>query len=261
MNKQSMLVIGGVVSLLVIGGLVFFSVSPPTSPSPQPQPQPQPEPGSPQSAPQPQAAKAGAPLVTTDRYASPSDSTAVVIGAVNPNGALTDYWYEYGSTPSLGNKTPNQTIGSGYSVIPSPGYIIGLTKGTTYFFRLVGENRLGKSSGAQYSFKTTQGNPAPVGSAPSAKTSAATNVTKVSASLNGQVTPNKSQTQYWFEYGKTNDLGSVTSLVSIGDGSALLSALETLSALTPDTRYYFRLNAQNQFGITNGAILNFRTKK
>jgi len=30
-------------------------------------------------------------------------------------------------------------------------------------------------------------------------------------------------------------------------------------ALAPATTYYFRLNAQNSFGTTNGSILNFKT--
>lgn len=203
--------------------------------------------------------KATEPTAITSTTVFASDNTATVVGTVNPKGSFSSYWYEYGVTSNLGSKTSNQTIGSGFTSIQAPGYITNLTKNTTYYFRLVAENQYGKVFGNQYTFKTTEGTPAPVGSIPTAKTISASGVSRTGATINGEVTPNKASTQYWFEYGKTVELGSTSALSSVGNGSVKVSASISLSDLDPLTTYYFRLNAQNQFGTTNGSILNFKT--
>src|SRR6185369_940188 len=45
-----------------------------------------------------------------------------------------------------------------------------------------------------------------------------------SAVLTGNVTPNGSQSTYWFEYGKTSSLGSRTNAQGIGSGFVSISA-------------------------------------
>ncbi len=202
---------------------------------------------------------AGAPVVTTNATVAPTDTTAVVTGTVIPKGALTSYWYEYGTTANLGNKTANQSVGSGYVAIPTPGYITGLSKNTTYYYRLVAENSFGRVSGAQNTLRTTEGTPAPVGGVPSSRTLAASGISRTSANLRGEVSPNKAATQYWFEYGTNENLGNTTAFVSVGDGNATVSATAPVTNLEPGTTYYYRVNAQNQFGTVNGAILTFRT--
>ncbi len=208
-----------------------------------------------------QTRQASVPLVTTSSSVVRSDTTAVVTGSIVPNGAFTNYWYEYSTNADLSNKrsTASQTIGSSFVSIPAPAYITGLTKDTVYYFRLVGENALGRVAGNQASFQTTIGTPAPVGSAPKTTTIAASGISKNTANLNGSVTPNGATTQYWFEYGKTANLGDNSAFVSVGAGTQAVAAANSLTNLDPLTTYYFRLNAQNQFGTVNGAILNFKT--
>ncbi|MDO8514436.1 MAG: hypothetical protein Q7S50_02750 [bacterium] len=252
MNANTVLV-GGVVVLLALGGLIFFT-SQNMAPSSTATSTPTTIPG-----PTPQPSQAGVPVATTNSSVAPSDTTAVVSGKVTPKGALTMYWYEYGTTPNLGSKTSNQGVGSGYASVPAPDYITGLTKDTTYYFRLVAENQYGRTAGTAYTFRTTVGNPPPAGSAPTTKTLAASSVTRTAATLRGEVTPNKASTQYWFEYGKTANLGATTALVSVGDGSAKVTTSASIDNLDPATTYYFRMNAQNQFGTVNGAILTFKT--
>jgi uncharacterized protein YaiE (UPF0345 family) len=206
-----------------------------------------------------QSAQAGLPIVSTNSNAFPTDTTVIVNGNINPEGAFTNYWYEYGLTSNLGIKTVNQTVGSGFVQISAPAYITGLSKNTSYYFRLVGENAYGMVAGAIYTFGTSQTNPPPVGSAPTVKTTNATSISQTTANLNGDVTANKTGTQYWFEYGKTAKLGNTSTFYSAGDGSAKTPVSISLSSLDPWTTYYFRLNAQNQFGTINGSILNFKT--
>jgi hypothetical protein len=201
----------------------------------------------------------GVPSVTTGATVAPTDTTAVVTGSVVPNGAITSYWHEFGTTQNLGSKTSVQVVGSGYAQIPTPAYITGLAKNTTYYFRLVAENQYGRVAGAQNTVTTTQNKPAPVGGLPISRTLAANTMTQTSASLTGEVNPNRASTQYWFEYGKNGNLGNTTPLVSVGNGSANVSATASVSNLESGTTYYFRINAQNQFGTVNGTIQTFKT--
>jgi phosphodiesterase/alkaline phosphatase D-like protein len=73
------------------------------------------------------------------------------------------------------------------------------------------------------------------------------------------VTPNGAETSYWFEYGESTDLGSITAFHSTGNGTTPAAVSVALAGLKPLTKYYVRVNAQNQFGTTNGAIVSFST--
>ena len=256
MNTNTAVIGGVVIVLLLVGGLFLYTQNNTGTGSPTATSTPTGTVDDTGGTPAPR--QAGAPSATTNPSVISTDTTAVVVGGVVPNGAFTDYWYEYG-TPALGSKTPNQHIGSGYSELPAPAYITGLTKDTTYSFRLVAQNQYGKATGATYTFRTTVGTPAPVGSTPTAKTLSATGIARTAANLNGEVTPNKVSTQIWFEYGETQNLGLVSTLQQAGSGSVKVPESLALSNLAPATTYYFRLNAQNQFGTVNGTILTFKT--
>lgn len=258
MSKNALVATLGVAALLFVGFLVWNSASnpntvPPNSISVEPNFQP---PAPPPPAP---PAEPAVPTVRTDANAIPSLSTVVVRGTVTPNGAPTTYWFEYGESTALGIRTSAQSIGSGFVSIYTPAYITGLKSNTTYWYRLGAQNRFGTVNGDTFSFKTNSA-PLPQGSVPAVRTLAATDVTRISAILNGQITPNSSETTYWFEYGETADFGSVTSFQSAGAGTAQASASASISGLQPLTRYFFRLNAQNRFGTVNGGVQSFTTQ-
>ena len=251
-------VIGGVIVIALIAGLVFyFGISPgsssnnntaTTTPT-----------GSIEQGTDNSQKVIALPLVITNSTAAPSNTAAVVNGWVTPNGAFTNYWYEYGTSATLGSKTPSQMVGSGYVAIATPAFIEGLAKDTTYHFRLVAQNNVGSVSGTIYSFKTSSLSAPPVGGIPAVKTLSASNVSRTGATLKGEVHPNQAVTQYWFEYGVTSNLGNTTAFTSAGSGTSSVDASVALANLTPLTTYYFRMNVQNQFGTVNGAILNFKT--
>lgn len=199
-----------------------------------------------------------APTVETGANVSASNSTAAVNGTVRPNGAATTYWYEYGETTALGQRTPSQAIGSGYSAIGAPAFITGLKANTLYYYRLSANNRFSTVNGTTRTFQTNS-NPPPVGSAPVARTSSASSISRTVATVNGQVTPNSSSTNYWFEYGKENSFGAVTSIQTLTNTSGTSNVSVALSGLEPLTRYFYRVNAQNQYGTSNGAVMSFTT--
>src|SRR3989344_313278 len=264
MDNTKNVIIGILAAIVVIGGGYLLvkngnaapsematTTAPATAPSNGQQP--------PTSSLPPPPASSGAPIVETNNNGVVSNSTSVVTGRVTPNGAPTTYWYEYGEESAPGARTLARAIGSGYSAIPSPGYITGLKANTSYYFRLSAQNRHGVVNGATAVF-TTNPNPPPTGSAPAISTTAATDVSRTTAILNGRVDPNSSSTSYWFEYGESTDLGNVTQLQSAGSGSVSVPASVSISDLAPQTKYYFRLNAQNQFGTVNGATMSFTTQ-
>jgi phosphodiesterase/alkaline phosphatase D-like protein len=252
-----------VVAVVIVGGvLIVNNMQNPTAYSPTATPAEtggtSPTPTGQTSGTSP-AQQATLPTVTADSNTVSSNSTVVVTGKVTPNGAQTSYWYEYGNSSSLGSRTPTQAVGSGFIAISAPAYITGLSANTNYFYRLVAQNLFGTVQGATNTFATNS-NPPPQGDAPTPRSSAATSVGTGNANLNGSVNPNGSQTAYWFEYGESSNLGSVSSFQSAGNGTSFVTIAMPVTNLKPSTKYFFRVNAQNQFGTANGATLSFTTQ-
>jgi phosphodiesterase/alkaline phosphatase D-like protein len=160
----------------------------------------------------------------------------------------------------MGKQTAKQSVGSGAVTTVAPAYITGLTKNTTYYYRLVAENQYGRAAGAQRTLRTSGVAATVSGAVPTAKTFPATEITKSSAVLRGEVNPNNGLTQYWFEYGRTSRLGNTTSFVSLGNGSASIVATAE-PKLNANTTYYFRINAQNEYGTVNGEVRTFKTSR
>ncbi len=108
----------------------------------------------------------------------------------------------------------------------------------------------------------TQGNqsnplsaPAPAtDSTPIVNTLAAEWVAGTTARVQGEVTPHRAATQYWFEYGTTPNLGEVTVFLSAGEGSDMLPVSAILSHLDHTATLYFRLVAENKNGKVSGAV-------
>ncbi len=99
-------------------------------------------------------------------------------------------------------------------------------------------------------------------SPPAATTVAASAITTVTATVNGTVSANGSATVVTFDYGTTIAYGSTASATqSPLPSSAVGSAVSApLTALTCNTTYHFRVNANNGVGSTvNGADLTFTT--
>lgn len=252
MSKNSIIII--VLLALVLGGMVYFLSTGPSDTQPNTN-----STSTPPVVTPPTASKAKAPDVSLDDEA-PSNTTVVLTGTVRPNGAQTTYRYQYGKTSDLGSQTAAQSIGSGFSTIPTTGYITALTPSTLYYYRLTATNSLGTTNSATKTFNTSAtGTPPPVTAAPTAATVAATNIDRNSADISGNVNPKGSPTSYWFEYGTTDSLGIATSIKSAGSSEAAQAVSTSISNLQPNTKYFFRINAQNNFGTVNGTILSFTT--
>ena len=87
----------------------------------------------------------------------------------------------------------------------------GLTAGTEYHFRMFAENGTGTTNGGDRTFKT--------GAPPTATTDPATGIGPVSATLKGTVNPKGLETEYFFNYGKTEAYGQKTAETTIAGGA------------------------------------------
>ena len=98
---------------------------------------------------------------------------------------------------------------------------------------------------------------------PKTTTQAASSLTGAGAKLNAAVNPHGLATTYYFEYGTTTAYGTKapTSPASIGSGFADVSVSQTLSGLSSNTTYHFRVVAENSEGTSYGKDESFTTPK
>ncbi len=104
--------------------------------------------------PRPGVSTAGATLVT--------GASATFNGSVNPNGLAASYHFEYGTSASLGNRTPSQAAGSGTSDRVVSAGVGGLIPGTIYYYRVIADNSAGESDARNVSFQTNGQPPGPL---------------------------------------------------------------------------------------------------
>ncbi|MCP5054319.1 MAG: hypothetical protein GY940_44535, partial [bacterium] len=194
--------------------------------------------------------------VTTGIASPVTTTTATLNGTVNANNNSTTVTFEYGTTTSYGTTvTADQSPVTGQVDTAVSKAISGLTPNTTYHFRVVGVNGLGTSNGEDMTFFTS------AQTAPTATTDDATYngvVQPNTANLNGTVNANNDDATVTFEYGLTTSYGTtVTADQSPVQGSADTAVSKTISGLTADTTYHFRVVATNGQGTTNGADKTF----
>ncbi len=100
---------------------------------------------------------AAAPTVTTNAATAITAIGGTVNGGVNPNGAATTAWFEWGTDPALATftSTTSQSLGSGTSSQSVSAVLSGLTSGTPYYFRVAASSAAGTSKGSILGFNTT----------------------------------------------------------------------------------------------------------
>lgn len=96
------------------------------------------------------------PSVTTGSAHAVSYSSALATGSVNPNGAETYYYVQYGQTKAYGQQTAIARLGSGTKNVAVSVALSGLQPVTQYHYRLVAVNGAGSTAGSDVSFLTTK---------------------------------------------------------------------------------------------------------
>ena len=189
------------------------------------------------------ALAAGAPKATTGAATGVARSSATLNGTVEPNGAATDWHFEYGTTTAYGLQSPGADAGDGEGAIPVSVPVEGLSAGTTYHYRLVASNGDGGATGADRTFRTAAGPAVPGVSSTVARERGPT-----SASLRSRIDPNRGATSYHFEFGRSRSYGSRTPERDAGSGDEPVAVAETIEGLVPRRRYHFRVVATNEAG-------------
>jgi hypothetical protein len=192
-----------------------------------------------------------APVAVTSSAASVTVSSATLRGSVDPNGRVTSWYFEYGTSTGYGSRTPAKSAGSGTTAAGVSAAVSSLRPGRLYHYRLVATSDAGTSRGSDRTFSTA--------GAPTVVTGQASSLTHRSARLNGSVAPNGLATTWYFEYGTSARFGAKSSTRSAGKGTRPVNVSFSVSRLRTATTYHYRLVAKNAAGTRRGADLTFAT--
>jgi len=186
------------------------------------------------------AAAASSPTVSTSSATSITETSAVLRGAVNPNGAPTTYRFVWGlQKDAYSASSPAKSAGHGTTTTAVAVAASGLTPGTVYHYRLTAQSRFGTTLGADHTF-TTAGHPPP-----QPTTGGVTQLGPNTATLTGAVNPQGQTTTYYFQYGPTTAYGSQTFAQLVPAGTALVPVSFTLFGLQQFATFHYRLVAQH----------------
>ena len=217
----------------MVGTVTVVNASPTPTPTPAPTPTP-------------------TPAVTTNPATNVAAFSATLNGSMNPRGATTMVYFQYGLTTSYGLNTPMQTQ-NGNTLRPVSVNITGLLANRTYHFRVVAHNNGGTSFGADRTFTTLTATGLPV-----VTTNPATLIASFSATLNGSLNPHGFTTTVYFQYGTTTSYGSTTPM-QIQTGNTYRNIAANISGLMANTTYHFRIVATNSAGTRFGGDRTFTT--
>ena len=100
------------------------------------------------------SAQARKPVPTTGGASSVTESTVVLNGAVNPRGAETRYFFQFGLTRLYGATSAPLSVGAGNARRRVSVAVNALAPFTTYHYRLVAQSSKGMVFGRDRTFKT-----------------------------------------------------------------------------------------------------------
>ena len=197
-----------------------------------------------------------APAVTTLEATLISDRTATISGSINPGVDVIDAWFEWGTDSTLATNFSTTHINIPYSSTTTTidEGLVGLSIGTTYYYRVVAMNKAGTSKGNILNFKT-QGPPGVI-------TSPAMQLYPRESTLSGSVNPNEIEANAWFQLGFDPEFAAYATtspMLAVGAGQTFVPVDHLFDQLSTGTKYYYRLNASNYWGTAHGDTLSFTT--
>jgi hypothetical protein len=175
------------------------------------------------------------PIITSLEVFDVTATTAKLRGSMQPRGDTATYHFEYGTTLAFGNSTA--PVGYADKV---EGRLTGLQSQTKYYLRLAATNDYGSSYSAPVTFTTLT-------LAPIVEIRPTVDITETSAVVYGKINPNSLPTTFYFEYGLTPALGSVTSSSGVPGATEFINVSADIADLQPRQTYYYRLVADNGF--------------
>jgi phosphodiesterase/alkaline phosphatase D-like protein len=197
------------------------------------------------------------PEIVPDALTGDPTGDSQVSGTVGTAGgpAVTECKFEWGPTAAYGEApvacSPGGPYGDSATVTAN---LPGLTKESTYHYRLVATNENGTNIGIDRTITPHY--------VPFIRTTAATAVERTCATLNGAYDGNGEDTHYNFEWGTTTAYGNSAfpSAEDGGSGSGPQTKSFQLCNLQPATTYHYRFTASNGSGPSVGGDVTFTTK-
>jgi hypothetical protein len=190
------------------------------------------------------------PTVSTRPPIGVTQTSATLMGAVNPRGEATSYVFQYGTSVAYGSQTAAASAGAGTATLVVSAAVGPLTPNTTYHYRLAATNVNGTTFGHDVSFKTAV--------LPSAVTIAAAPAQLTFGqltSLSGRVLPPRpAHATVTLERapaaaGPWTDAGSTT---------ASSSGVYSFSNLAPTANTYYRAMSVGATSATVMVVVHFR---
>ena len=197
-----------------------------------------------------------APGVEENAASSVTQTSATLNATVNPEGAeVSECEFEYGTTNAYGGVAPcSVSPGSGTTPVKVSASLTSLTANTTYHFRISATNAGSTTKGTDETFKTLP-------NAPTVVTEKASSVTRTTATLGAAVNPNSSEvSECKLEWGTSSSYGSTAACSTLpGSGSSPVAVSASLTSLSANTTYHFRISATNAGGTSKGTDETFKT--
>jgi hypothetical protein len=101
---------------------------------------------------------AGKPIVTSESPAYANSFQPELRATINPHGADTHYWFEYGTSEGYGTKVPateqGEDIGAGRAAVGVGQVLKGLQHAQVYHFRVAATNEAGTTMSTDRTFET-----------------------------------------------------------------------------------------------------------
>ena len=190
------------------------------------------------------------------RFASVfSPTSATLTGNVNPagGGKVTSCEFDYGLDTTYGTSVACSPATPYTSTTNVTADLSGLSPDTTYHFAVVAANANGTGTGADQTFTT----PGP----PTVDSESVPGVTAKTATVDAQIDPFGFDTKYQFQWGTTTAYGHRIPVPEgdLGNGIGDQDANQTITGLTPNTTYHFRVVAHSSEGSVKGPDQTFTT--
>jgi NHL repeat len=202
------------------------------------------------------APPAPGPLITPagESAGGAGTGTATLAAVLNPEGARTEYHFEYGTTAASGTTVPipEGALPASFEDEPISVALSGLAPGTLYHYRLLATNVDGTVEGPDQTFETLP----PV----SIDSTSASAVSATGATLEAELNPHGVAGGYHFEYGPTTAYDTATPVGSLGAGSTDVRRTALLQDLEPGVTYHYRVVAENSLGTVLGQDHTFTTQ-
>jgi hypothetical protein len=197
--------------------------------------------------------------------ATPGPRGSVSVEAtIDPEGNETSYHIEYVSdadfTKGVGGKAcewacasvaAGGTLPASVEQRPVGVRVTGLTLSSSYHYRVVASNSEGTATGPGQTFETLP--------AAYLESEYSTDVASSSATLDAQVNPLESSTEYRIEYGTSAAYEHVLG-GKAGEGAASVVIGGHVQELSPGTNYHYRIVLRNELGTVEGADRTFTTQ-